>query len=394
MMSGEGADPQVLDEPGAEDRGRDRWKQRLLTALPLINTTAVLVLTYMCAGALVTAWQTSDWQSFYWNTSGPIPILLALSQYSRFWPDTSNEFVAAGASRQSGSTSEPLLEYPVSPAEPQPSTLEKLTETTASIICLSLSVWSRPDVWKRWKRTILYGPLIVVLLLYASAWGLRWVQHGGNWGIQQVQIAFDGGLASQIHAQAPLYSDALAADDGQWPVHPATDSAAAYGYADGEYEISGGSGVALLSRAYNDVAVEATVYLDVIARAQGADDPTGQAGLIVRAASGTGDALIFSISRFGDWSLVLAPTTQLRAGQGQLLARSDPYVLLSGAEPHRLLVLMRGSEYTCFVNDQPVAIVDYSGFSSRQVGLWLGKSSASGSVTEGYYSHFAVYPAV
>jgi hypothetical protein len=241
---------------------------------------------------------------------------------------------------------------------------------------------------KRWERTLILGPLIAILILYGGGWGLEQIQHGGVWG------PLYAALPDRIHAETPLFSDSLTADDGLWPVHPATADDAAYGYANGEYEISDGWGHAMLNRTYSDVAVEVTARLDSTGPPSGRIDDLGQVGLVLRASSNPDSLVTFTIGEIGDWSLMRYRDWATDAGQGQVLAHGPRPGLHTGFEHNRLLVLRRGSEYICYVNDQLVAAVHDDAFTSGQVGLWLQQKTVDDKTTVGYYSNFAVYPAI
>jgi hypothetical protein len=234
-----------------------------------------------------------------------------------------------------------------------------------------------------WKRTLTLAPLVAILVLC-----------GGGWVLQQAQHALYNSLPARIHAQTPLFSDALAADDGNWPVHLATADDGAYNYVNGEYKISDGWGEALLNRTYGNAAVEVTVQM-------GYTDPNGkvgdlgQVGLVVRAGSKPDSLVTFTIGVLGDWSLMRFRNSGPDDDKWQVLALGErSSAIHTGFRPNRLLVLMRGYEYLCYADDQLVAVAHDDALSRGQVGLWLDQKTVEGTATVGYFSHFAVYPAV
>jgi hypothetical protein len=105
--------------------------------------------------------------------------------------------------------------------------------------------------------------------------------------------------------------------------------------------------------------------------------------------------VIFAIGPVGGWSLMRYRTWGADARHWQALALGERSSAIHiGFERDHLLVLMRGSEYLCYANDQLVAVAHDDALTHRQVGLWLEQKTADDTATVGYYSHFAVYPAV
>jgi hypothetical protein len=231
---------------------------------------------------------------------------------------------------------------------------------------------------KRWGRVITLAPIIAGVVFC-----------GGGWSLQQYQRALYGGLPARIHAETPLFADSLAADDGLWPVHAATADDAAYAYVNGVYQISGNGGQAMLDRTYGDAAVGVTVQQRASNMNEKMGD-LGQIGLIMRASDNPSGLVTFTIGPLGGWALMRYREWGPDAGQWQVLAIGEHNgAIHQGFVRNRLLVLMRGSEYVCFVNDQLVAVAHDDALSAGQVGLWLDDST-----TIGRYASFAVYPAV
>ncbi|HEV2238474.1 MAG TPA: hypothetical protein VGR57_17585, partial [Ktedonobacterales bacterium] len=211
----------------------------------------------------------------------------------------------------------------------------------------------------------------------------------GGWTLQQIQRSMYNGLPARIHAHAPLFADSLTTDDGLWPIQSASSDNAAYGFADGAYRISGGGGWATVNRTFGDVAVEVTVR-------QRWTDPNvhmsdlGQIGLTLRATGNLKSAVTFTIGPLGDWALLRFRDWGTDAGQWQVLAAGlHNSAVHWGFQNNRLLVLMRSGEYVCFVNDHLVAIAHDDALPAGKVGFWLDDKT-----TDGYFSNFAVYPAV
>lgn len=237
---------------------------------------------------------------------------------------------------------------------------------------------SRDRASKRWGRIVTVAPIIAVLVFC-----------GGGWSLQQYQRALYGGLPARIHAETPLFTDALAADDGLWPVHGVTADDAAYAYVNGVYQISGNGGEATLERRYGDAAVEVTVQQRP-SNVNVKMGNLGQIGLTLRASDNPSGLVTFTIGPLGAWALMRYREWGPDAGQWQVLAGGEHNAAIHwGFGRNRLLVLMRGAEYVCFVNDQLIAVAHDDALTAGQVGLWLDDNT-----TIGRYANFAVYPAV
>lgn len=231
----------------------------------------------------------------------------------------------------------------------------------------------------RWGCLVTLAPIIATLVFC-----------GGGWGLQQYQHALYSGLPARIYAQHPIFADPLRAEDGYWPVHPATSDDGAYAFVDGAYQISGGNGQAMLDQNYGNVAVAVTVRERPTNYNTETMGSLGQIGLIVRATDHPAGLLTFTIGPLGDWSLMRYREWGPDSGQWQFLAGGthDPAIHW-GFGDNRLLIVMRGSQYICFINDRLVAVTSDGALSSGQAGLWLDNNTVIGR-----YTNFAVYPAV
>ncbi len=217
------------------------------------------------------------------------------------------------------------------------------------------------------------APALVVVLLFAAGGGAQFYQT-------QRDRQYAAWALARIHAEQPLYVDALRADDGQWPVHPASDTTAGYAFADGSYQVTGGW--ATLPYTYGDVAVEVT------ARQLGNADPSFGVGLILRE-SGDGTAWVtFDVDRLGWWTVQRYLGTRPEAAARHTEVNQSGAVQREIGAANRLLVIMRGSQYFCYVNDQFVGVVWDDALRAGQVGV-----SSKDDRTVGAFTDFAVYPA-
>jgi hypothetical protein len=235
------------------------------------------------------------------------------------------------------------------------------------------------DDWtKRSSRALFIAPLAILLVLYC-----------GGWGLQHLQLTRYAALPARIHVEKPLFADALATPDDNWPVGTDSSDDVTYSYVNGAYQISGDGGEALANRTFGDAAVEVTVR-QTFTNPNLTMGQLGEIGLVVRVGGNPDHFVTFTISPLGDWALMRYEDTGNDANGWKALALGQhSSAVHDGFVPNRLLVLMRGSEYVCYVNDQLVAIAHDDALRQGRVGLWLDDNT-----TVGHYSQFAVYPTV
>lgn len=221
---------------------------------------------------------------------------------------------------------------------------------------------------------------------------------GASWGLQQAQGRYLACLPAQIHAEAPLYADSLAAPDGNWQVSGATANGARYqGHA---YHLTGTAGntvTAWTPTSYGDVAVQVT------ARQLGST-PSDGIGLIVRADAAGDDYIAFVTSPTdGGWTLWQYHPVDANADDDwhYLGGGSSAAIHKGPGAANTLLAITRGQSYVLFVNGSFAGAAtdgdpDVYG-SAPQIGTmttahqgYAGVYLADGATT-GVFSDFAVY---
>jgi hypothetical protein len=232
--------------------------------------------------------------------------------------------------------------------------------------------------------------LNVVLMLLVAA-GIC-----GLWGLNDYQLsAYYQALPARIAAETPLFSDPLTDRDYAWDIQTptATDSTSAQ-YAHGGYAITGGpagyTNEETMDAQYVDVAIAVT------ARQIGSSDSDG-VGLVARSLD-TGmsqtDEIIFLVSPSGGgWSLYhFQPGHSNPDDNWNYLDGGDSDAIHEGANAsNRLLLVLRGREYLCYINGQFVARdVDSTVTPSSPMfgypGLFINDDA-----TTGVFNDFAVY---
>lgn len=217
--------------------------------------------------------------------------------------------------------------------------------------------------------------------------------------VQSFQRGYFAGLPPKIHAETPIFSDALTLPDNSWQVARAVkaDKSLRYGVSDGAYQLTGESNVtALAPGAYENIAVEVTVRQNgLVPRTTGPDDrpyePVDGAGLAFWANGN--EEMVFTVSPTdGSWEL--GETSDY--GTGSVSVFSNDYGVSSAVHTgdgasNDLLVLVRGQVILMYVNGSLVGTYtrlfrDPNHVSGDQVGLFLVDGA-----TTGQYTNFAVY---
>lgn len=218
----------------------------------------------------------------------------------------------------------------------------------------------------------------------------------GMWGVNQIQLAdYYRTLPARIAATAPLYKDAMTGAGGWFVQPPTPDDPSSYGYQGGGYAITGGHpghiNYVTMGGTYADVVVAVTV------RQVGTADANG-VGLVARDAD-TGadydDQVIFYVDPLrGEWNLY-----HYQPGHSNI---DDNWRYLDGGYDagihqgenvaNRLMLVLRGNEYLCYINGQFVARVLDSTLTpsspkSGYVGVYINDA------VTGIFDNFALYPA-
>ncbi len=215
--------------------------------------------------------------------------------------------------------------------------------------------------------------------------------YGVGGGLQYYQDQYFATLAKSVDAQTLIYDESLTADDGTWPTLTPAPPSGQIGFKDGAYHISGTSGqigYASPARVFGDGAVEVT------ARETGKKPggPPDGVGLIVRVQARPADMVVFFVGSDGRWRLYhytpdASPTNPWHffAGGASASINTD-----DGA-PNRLLLIMRGRLYLCYVNGT------YLGSYFDELSDTLGSGAAgvfnNDGGTDAAFSDFAVFPA-
>ncbi len=230
--------------------------------------------------------------------------------------------------------------------------------------------------------------VLLMLLVAVSICGL--------WGLNDYQLsAYYRALPALIAAETPLFSDPLTDRDYAWDIQTptATDSTLAQ-YAHGGYAITGGptgfTNEETMDAQYVDVAIAVT------ARQIGSSDSDG-VGLVARSLdSGMSqtDEIIFLVSPSGSgWSLYhYQPGHSNPDDNWNYLDGGGSDAIHEGDNAsNRLLLVLRGAEYLCYINGQFVArdvdsTVTPSSPKFGYPGLFVNDDT-----TTGVFNDFAVY---
>lgn len=195
-------------------------------------------------------------------------------------------------------------------------------------------------------------------------------------------------LPGTIHSGATLYYDALNLNDGDWPVDAGAGSGGSLTFSGSAYQLNDSAAPFLFATApgqYSDVAVEVT-----FGQANRASH-TG-AGLVLRQSDHPRQMLAFTVSGDGTWSLARYSAGARGAASWSVLGGDASSAIHTGPRAsNRLLVVVRGADYLCYVNDQFVgALRDDADHAPRfgRVGVFVRGPAAAGAFTD-----FAIYPA-
>jgi hypothetical protein len=230
------------------------------------------------------------------------------------------------------------------------------------------------------------GCLIVLAVLL-----LPLAPQGVGWGLQQYQSRYYSDLVSQVHAQQPVFEDRLAYDDGRWPVAEEDQFHQSWFYQDGAYHVRGADPAQTITapgpESYGDVVVEVTATQ--VNAGQRRDLYDG-VGLLLRASESKTDFVAFLVTPAGEWSLWRFHDVGDETRNWNELSYGQSDAIHWGVgEQNRLIVMLHGARYLCYVNDQFVGVVQDDGPALPQgrMGVFVNEST-----TEGMFSDFTVYP--
>jgi hypothetical protein len=139
------------------------------------------------------------------------------------------------------------------------------------------------------------------------------------------------------------------------------------------------------SPSYTDVVVEATI-------SEHGSDPNDGVGLLLRADKRGDRYVVFMVDKAGNWSLLdFSYKSRNPDDNWSYIAGNDDDQAVHSGEgvTNRLMVIIRGNRFTCFVNDHLVGSFAVSGVPvAGHMGVYSNASDV-----EGVYSNFTVYPA-
>ncbi len=238
-------------------------------------------------------------------------------------------------------------------------------------------------------RTYWINALLIVVLMGIALGGIRQFQQE----VAQYRNNYYAGLPARIYSSHPLSDDPLTVDDNQWPVGgPTKSDSERWFFADGSYHITGGPAGDIMwawpdlpaSNATGDVAVAVT------AMQHGSSENDG-VGLLLRGSDYPRDSeVVFYVSPTqGNWSLFqYTDTSDNPDDNWTFLAGDDSSAIHTGPEAtNRLLVVIHGSKYLCYINGLLVGTEGDEGLpQTGHMGVYLNDNS-----TEGIFNDFTIY---
>jgi hypothetical protein len=286
--------------------------------------------------------------------------------------------VEAALSPEKQEEPKPALTFPLAPPGSNP----------VQAVELPITIVERNDPAARAaRRSVRLGFLLTTVFTLPVL-----VLYGAGWGLQQYQPQYYSGLVARVHAEKPLYHDALSQDDGQWLVQEpsALNDYEHYFYTGGAYHLIGthSDWFMFAYSAYSYVS-DAAVEVTVSAAHQTNDDGLGL--MLHTEGSSSNDFEVFEIDTHGNWTLWRHHYVNGTSNHDWTWIAGDyTQAAHQGAGArNRLLVIQRGSQFLLYVNEHFVG--SYSDPATPRygcMGIYVDMST-----TEGIFSDFTVYPA-
>jgi hypothetical protein len=233
-------------------------------------------------------------------------------------------------------------------------------------------------------RIWLLAVLVSLLLVQVFVPFLLW--PASSW-LQDRQRQYYSTLSAQVHLHEPLFADDLSTSRNIWPEERNNQFGESYFYQDGAYHMTGRDPDRLMyawaTEMMADVAVEVTAAQIGTAENDGV-------GLLLRRDYSDSNRVVYQVSPSGFWSLWRYYSPDDSSNDWHIMDAGTSAAIHtgSGAKNHPL-VIMKGSLYLCYINDQFVASVyDQKASPRGHMGVYMNTS-----VTEGVFTDFAVYPA-
>lgn len=240
-------------------------------------------------------------------------------------------------------------------------------------------------------RARFYWLNLLLMLLLATG-------VSATWQLNQRDLAdYYQGLPDRIAAGTLLYRDALTAPDNAWTVQkPTATDTSSYQYAHGGYAMTGGQAgytdETTLDVRYADVAVMVTTRQIGSAHNDGV-------GVVARSFAPNGsdeDAIYFYVSPTdGSWTLYhYQPGHKNPDDNWRYLDGGDSAAIHRGSNAtNRLLLVLRGKEYLCYINGQFIARDADSTVTPSSPRVGYAGLFVNDDTTTGVFNDFAVYAA-
>ncbi len=215
---------------------------------------------------------------------------------------------------------------------------------------------------------------------------------GAGWFLQRYQPHYYASLPAKIHHLHPLFADSMAGDDGKWPIHePDSSDSSRYVYENGAYHMSGGQTGYTLEQQLND-AIFSDAAVEASVQQVGSTDNDG-VGLLVQVDAHPSEEVAYVVSpTTGTWWL---GRYNSESNEWDMLidTQQSSAINVGPGAVNRLLVVMRGSLFLCYINNQFVGSVYDWEYADTPPGLgYVGFYVNNGGTTEGIFSNLAVYP--
>jgi hypothetical protein len=115
-------------------------------------------------------------------------------------------------------------------------------------------------------------------------------------------------------------------------------------------------------------------------------------GLLLRSSEGNKDFVVFQVNPKGQWALLRYHDISDSERSWQPIWHGESEAIHQGiGVQNRLLVIINGARYLCYVNNQFLGVFQDDGPALYQgrMGVFVNEST-----TEGVFSDFTVYPAL